>query len=125
MFRLQESRSLKEGDSNEPAIQILPSGSKDSITLSDILKDTPVEAPKSMEKDKAKDSLVYICEGIYPLLAKVVQSIEKGKFVEFTGLLQKSASWEEEPFMEVTEKVLVLTQGKAMPKRKTIQEIET
>ena len=45
--------------------------------------------------------------------------------MEFNSLLPKSASWEEEPFMEVTEKVIVLTQGKAMPKRKTIKEIET
>ena len=51
--------SLREGDSSEPAIRILPSVSKDSIMLSNILKDTPVAAPKSTEKDKAKDSLVY------------------------------------------------------------------
>ena len=92
--------------------------------LSNILKDTHVAAPKSMKKDKAKDSLVYICEQI-PHLHMGVQSIEKGEFVEFTNLLPKSAPWEEETFMEVTEKVLVLTQGKAMPKRKTITDIET
>ena len=58
-------------------------------------------------------------------IASKRQSIEKGKFVEFTSLLQKSASWEGEPFMEVTEQVIVLTQGKTMPKKKTIEDIET
>ena len=122
-FVLSPGVSLKEGDSNEPAIWILSSRSKDSITLSDILKETPVVAPKSMEKDKAKDSLVYICKGIPPLPAKVGRS--KGELVEFTSLLPKSASQEEEPSKEVTEKVIVLTRGNAMPKRKTIQGIKT
>ena len=41
------------------------------------------------------------------------------------SLLPKSASWEEEPFMEVTEKVVVLTQEKAMLTKKAIENIET
>ena len=60
-FVLSLGVSLKEGDSSEPAIRILPSGSKDSITLSNTSKDTPVAVDhKSMDKDKAKNSLVYI-----------------------------------------------------------------
>ena len=39
----------------------------------------------------------------------MVQSIEKEEFVEFTSLLPESASCEEEPFTEVTEKVVLLT----------------
>ena len=93
MFRLQES-CQKKGICNSDIA---------SITLSDILKDTSVATdPKLMEKDKEKDNSVYICEGISPLPAKVVQLIEKGEFVEFTSLLPKSAFWEEKPFTEVT-----------------------
>ena len=60
-FVLSLGVSLKEGDSSEPAIRILPSGSKGSITLSNISKDTPVAVDhKSMDEDKGKDSLVYV-----------------------------------------------------------------
>jgi len=45
--------------------------------------------------------------------------------VELTNLLPKSASWEEEPFTEILDKVVVLTQGKTLPKKKTIENIET
>ena len=122
-FVLSLGVSLKEGDSSEPAIRILPSGSKGSITLSNTSKDTPVAVDhKSMDEDKAKNSLVYVREGIPPLPAKVVQSIEKGEFVEFTSLLPESASCEEEPFMEVTEEVAVLTYA-AVRGKKHLEDI--
>ena len=60
----------------------------------DILKDTPgVEpnAPLADTKDKAKDSLVFVREGIPPLPAKVVKSIEKGESIQFTSLLLGSS----------------------------------
>ena len=92
--------------------------------MSDLMKDA---VPKNVldTKEKAKDGLVYICEGIPPLPAKIVLSIEKGEFVELTSLLPKNATWEEEPFTEISDKVVVLTQGKALPKKKSIENIET
>lgn len=114
----------KDGDSDPPAVCVIPSLPKDTVTLADIVKDSSLKTAAD-PKEKAKDTLVYICDGIPPLPTKVVQSIEKGEFVDFTSLLPRSASWEEDPFMEITEKVVVFTQGKAVPKKKSIDSIET
>ena len=105
-----------------PAVRELALGStKVVVTLSDILKDTAATVPPKPStaeaKEKTKEGLIYICEGIPPLQAKLVQAIEKGEFVEFANLLPRSASWEEDPFAEVTDKIVVLTQGKAIPKK--------
>ena len=113
-----------DGDPEPPAVRVLPSGSKETVSLADLVKDSVSKVPDT-PKEKVKDGLVYICEGIPPLPAKIVQSIEKGEFVELTSLLPKNALWEEEPFTEITDKVVVFTHGKVGPKKKAIENIET
>ena len=113
------------GDKGDPpAVRVLPSGAKDTVSLADLVKDAAAKSAPDI-KEKAKDGLIYICEGIPPLPAKTVQSIEKGEFIELTSLLPKNALWEEDPFTEITDKVVVLTQGKTLPRKKSIENIET
>jgi len=55
-----------DGDKGDPpAVRVLLPGSKSSVSLADLVKDVPKDVLDT--KEKAKDSLVYICEGIPPL----------------------------------------------------------
>ncbi len=118
---------MPTGDSDlEPPVRLLPSRPTEVVTLSDIMTDSTNVPAKTPEREKSKDSLVYICDGIPPLPAKVVQAIERGEFIDFASLLPKTtASWDEDPFTEIADRVIVFTQGKSVPKKKSIQDIET
>ena len=70
---------------------------------------------------------MFISEGFPPLTSKVVQKIEKGKFVDFGELLPKKPELEENPLSQLAENgIIVLTPNKQVKaQRKPIRDIAT
>lgn len=100
-----------------------------SVSLASVLADRgrdPALPPElGPGKEKPKEGLIFVGEGLPPIPSKIVLAIEKGEFVDFSDLLPKAPVLEEQAFTEISENVIVVTQAKNVKKKRSIQDIES
>ena len=78
--------------------------------------------PDKDASDSSKDSnsLVFVGEGLPPLPAKLVQSIEKGDFVNLADLLPKNPGQEDSLYTELSDNI---SQVKQLGKKRVITDV--
>ena len=103
------------------------------MSLFELLADKPLLAgtsgdekssPKEEERTTSKDDLILVGEGLPPISSKIVQSIERGDFIDLAQLLPKTPNWDDEVYTEVADQVILISKVKPT-KQKSIQDLPT